>query len=164
MIEVIKMSPHHWPAVREIYLEGIETGNATFELDAPPWKKWDEVHHAFGRVLALESEVIRGWAAMTPVSSRTAYSGVADVSVYVAAHSRGSGVGRLLLNALIAESEENDIWTLQAGIFPENEASIALHKRCGFREVGRRERIGKLNGIWRSTLLLERRSELVGTR
>lgn len=164
MIEIVKMNPQHWRRVREIYLEGIATGNATFELQAPSWDQWDQVHHQFGRLTAIDGEEVLGWAALTPVSSRSVYSGVADVSIYVATHTRGSGVGKVLLNALIHESEQNGIWTLQAGIFPENEVSVSLHKRYGFREVGTRERIGKLNDVWRNTLLLERRSEVVGTR
>ena len=156
------MGPQHWPEVSRIYLQGIATGNATFEVDAPSWTTWDQAHHSFARLVAVDATEVRGWAALTPASSRRAYSGVADVSVYVAANSRGQGVGKLLLEALIAESEKHGIWTLQAGIFLENEASLALHKRCGFREVGIRERIGKLNGVWRNTLLLERRSQLVG--
>ena len=152
-----------WPRVSDIYLEGIATGHATFETDAPSWERWDAAHLAFARLTAHREDEIVGWAALSPVSNRCVYGGVAEVSVYVSSESRGAGVGRALLRALIEESERNGIWTLQAGIFPENSASIALHLACGFREVGRRERVGKLNGIWRDTILLERRSQTIGT-
>ena len=152
-----------WEQVRTIYLEGISTGVATFETDAPTWEKWDAGHLRKMRLVAREGDVILGWAALSPVSDRCVYGGVAEVSVYVGEKGRGRGVGRALLEALIEASERNGIWTLQAGVFPENEASVKLHLRCGFREVGRRERIGRLNGTWRDTLLLERRSQSVGT-
>ncbi|MGH8527434.1 MAG: GNAT family N-acetyltransferase [Gammaproteobacteria bacterium] len=151
-----------WPVVRAIYLEGIATGEATFETQAPPWEEWDAAHLSFARLVARAGDKVSGWAALSPVSRRRAYAGVAEVSVYVAAHSRGQGVGRALLDRLIQEAEQNGMWTLQAAVFPENAATLALHKRCGFREVGRRERISKLNGSWRDTILLERRSETVG--
>jgi L-amino acid N-acyltransferase YncA len=161
---VIKtMRAEDWPQVREIYLEGIATGNATFETDAPPWEAWDGAHAKEPRLVAREAGgAILGWAALTPVSGRCVYAGVGDLSVYVATSARGRGVGKALLQALVAESERVGIWTLQAGIFPENEASLALHRSCGFREVGRRERIGERNGVWRDVVLLERRSEIVG--
>lgn len=152
-----------WPAVRTIYLEGIATGNATFETEAPAWAAWDAAHFPAPRLVAVSDETIVGWAALTRVSTRTVYSGVAEVSVYVANDARGSGVGGTLLEKLISESEANNIWTLQASIFPENTASLSLHKSCGFREVGRRERIGKMNGVWRDTVLLERRSGVAGS-
>ena len=151
-----------WEAVREIYLEGIATGHATFEVSAPAWEQWNKAHLSFARLVARQGEVIVGWAALSPVSQRCVYGGVAEVSVYVAAANRGSGVGQKLLQALVEESEQNGIWTLQAGIFPENQSSLAVHRGCGFREVGRRERIGKMNGVWRDTILLERRSETMG--
>ncbi len=165
-----------WPAVREIYREGIATGNATFETELPDWEKWDSNHRQNCRLVALEPIAddsvdsliplgelrVLGWAALSPVSNRRVYSGVAEVSVYVAAAAQGCGVGKSLLKALIEESEVNGIWTLQAGIFPENAASIALHKSCGFREVGARRRVGKLGDTWRDVLLLERRSQVVG--
>lgn len=157
------MGPADWPRVREIYLEGIATGHATFEASAPRWEVWDAAHLPFARLVARRGEEIAGWAAVGPVSQRCVYGGVAEVSVYVSSASRGAGVGQALLRALIEASEENGIWTLQAGIFPENSASIRLHLACGFREVGRRERIGKLNGVWRDTILLERRSLAIGT-
>ena len=156
------MTPGDWQAVRAIYLEGIATGDATFETEAPSWEAWDTAHLAFARLVAQRAGNVVGWASLTPVSQRKAYAGVAEVSVYVAAHSRERGVGKALLERLIQESEHNGIWTLQAAVFPENAATIALHKRCGFREVGRRERISKLSGTWRDTILLERRSEIVG--
>jgi L-amino acid N-acyltransferase YncA len=157
------MQPADWPAVREVYGEGIVTGNATFETELPDWEKWNSAHRHDCRLIAREGEKALGWAALSPVSTRRVYSGVAEVSVYVAAAARGQGVGKSLLTALIQESEVNGIWTLQAGIFPENSASIALHKSCGFREVGARHRIGKLGETWRDVLLLERRSAFVGT-
>lgn len=156
------MQPDHWPAVRSIYLDGIATGAATFETDAPSWPEWNANHLEFARLVACENEQVIGWAALSPVSQRRAYSGVAEVSVYVSGDRRGKGVGRALLEHLIRESEQNGIWTLQASVFPENAATIALHRACGFREVGKRERIGKLNGTWRDTLLLERRSQITG--
>ncbi|HEX8633884.1 MAG TPA: GNAT family N-acetyltransferase [Pyrinomonadaceae bacterium] len=160
---VDEMKDGDWEQVRSIYLEGIAMGIATFETDAPAWEKWDAGHLRKARLVAREGERILGWAALSAVSDRCVYGGVAEVSVYVGARGRGRGVGRALLDALVAASEQSGIWTLQAGVFPENEASIRLHLRCGFREVGRRERIGKLHGAWRDTLLLERRSQSVGT-
>jgi len=151
-----------WESVRAIYLEGIATGQATFETAAPDWGEWDSAHLPFARLAASRHTEFCGWAALSPVSKRLAYSGVAEVSVYVAEHSRGRGVGTALLRRLIYESEQNGVWTLQAVVFPENAATLALHVRSGFREVGRREHIGELNGAWRDTLLLERRSRKVG--
>jgi len=151
-----------WEIVKAIYLEGIATGNATFETEASDWETWDRNHLSFARLAARTGDGVVGWAALSPVSSRRVYAGVAEVSVYVAAAARGMGVGRSLLVALIKEAERNGIWTLQAGIFPENTASVALHKSCGFREVGRRERLGILRGVWRDVILLERRSRTIG--
>lgn len=159
---ILPMQPENWPAVREIYREGIATGNATFESELPDWEKWDNNHRQDCRLIARKEEQVLGWAALSPVSGRRVYSGVAEVSVYVAAAARGTGVGKSLLQALIAESELHGIWTLQAGIFRENAASVALHKSCGFREVGVRHRIGKLGETWRDVLLLERRSATIG--
>ena len=160
---VDEMKAEDWEQVRSIYLEGIATGVATFETSAPTWEKWDAGHFRKMRLVAREAEgEVLGWAALSPVSDRCVYGGVAEVSVYVGERGRGRGVGRALLESLIEASEQNGIWTLQAGVFPENTASIKLHLRCGFREVGRRERIGKLDGVWRDTLLLERRSRTVG--
>jgi phosphinothricin acetyltransferase len=156
------MGPDDWPAVRRIYEEGIATGDATFETSAPSWEKWDSQHLAVGRLVAELGGVVVGWAALSGVSDRCVYAGVAEVSVYVAGTARGHGIGGELLRALIEASERAGIWTLQAGIFPENSASLAIHARAGFREIGRRERLGQLHGRWRDTLLLERRSQRVG--
>ena len=155
------MQATDWEQVRTIYWEGIATGHATFEMEAPSWEQWDAAHLRCARLVARAGRVA-GWAALSPVSQRCVYGGVAEVSVYVSQAHRQSGVGRRLLSALIRESERNGVWTLQAGMFPENAGSLALHRGCGFREVGRRERIGKLNGAWRDTILLERRSPVVG--
>ena len=161
MIE--KMEARHWEEVRAVYLEGLATGEASFETDAPEWERFDASHLACCRLVALEGGSVAGWAALGPVSRWKVYEGVAEVSVYVGASFRGRRLGRALLSALVAESEANGIWTLQAGIFPENVASVGLHKACGFREVGRRERVGRTRGgRWRDTLLLERRSRTVG--
>ena len=160
LIEAMRESD--WGQVRAIYLAGIATGNATFETDAPAWETWHASHLDSGRLVARSGETVCGWAALGRVSERCVYAGVAEVSLYVAALSRGQGIGRALLERLIAESERHGIWTLQAGIFPENHASLAVHRQCGFREVGRRERLGQLRGIWRDVLLLERRSPVVG--
>lgn len=156
------MAKDDWEAVREIYREGIATGNATVETHAPEWERWDRIHRSDCRLVAKDGEQVIGWAALSPVSARDAYSGVAEVSVYVAATSRGIGVGKLLLDSLILASEASGVWTLQASIFVENEASITLHTACGFRSVGTRERIGCLNGQWRNTRLMERRSKVTG--
>ncbi|HEY6045934.1 MAG TPA: GNAT family N-acetyltransferase [Pyrinomonadaceae bacterium] len=156
------MGPADWDAVVRIYREGIATGAATFETAVPSWESWDAAHLPGARLVARESSAIVGWAALSPVSRRAAYAGVAEVSAYVATACRGRGVGRALLERLISESEAQGIWTLQAVVFSENAATLALHKGCGFREVGRRERISKLRGEWRDTILLERRSTEVG--
>ena len=162
-IETRELTAADWEAVRSIYLDGIATGQATFETVAPSWEKWNEGHLRFARLGAsfFGEPALQGWAALSPVSVRAVYAGVAEVSVYVGAEARGHGVGRTLLSRLIAESELNGVWTLQAGIFPENEASVTLHQNLGFRVVGKRERIGKLKGVWRDTVLLERRSRVV---
>jgi phosphinothricin acetyltransferase len=157
-----KLLASDWESVCSIYLDGIATGQATFETEAPSWEHWDSAHLPAPRLVATANETIVGWAALSPVSSRPVYAGVAEVSVYVDWEMCGRGVGSLLMKALTRESEAHGIWTLQASIFPENTASISLHKAGGFREVGRRQRIGKMKGVWRDTLLFERRSELVG--
>lgn len=157
---IAAMRASDWDAVRTIYAEGIQTGDATFELAVPEWESWDKAHLKECRFVAKKKNDVIGWAALCPVSGRCVYSGVAEVSVYVAASTRGVGVGKKLLQTLIQESEKCGIWTLQAGIFPENIASIAIHKACGFREVGFREKIGKMHGQWRDVILLERRSTL----
>ena len=153
--------------MRAIYEQGIATGNATFQTQAPGWDEWDPSHLPHSRWVALDASYggsgqVLGWAALSPVSGRCVYGGVAEVSVYVAGAARGRGVGRQLLAALVSASEQHGIWTLQAGIFPENTTSIGIHAGAGFREVGRRERIGQLHGVWRDTVLLERRSAIVG--
>jgi len=162
------MTAAHWPAVRAIYEQGIATGHATFQTTAPTWEEWDRGHLAHSRLVAVAAAAdnlagaVLAWAALSPVSGRCVYGGVAEVSVYVAGAARGRGVGRQLLAALVAESEAHGIWTLQAGIFPENTASISVHAGAGFRTVGYRERIGQQQGVWRDTVLLERRSAVVG--
>lgn len=156
------MLPEHWDAVKKIYEEGIATGNATFQSTAPSWAEWNKDHLTTARFVAIANDEILGWAALTPVSGRCVYAGVAEVSVYVATAERGKGLGKILLQALINAGEANNLWTLQAGIFPENLASIKLHEANGFRMIGTREKIGKMNGIWRDTVLLERRSKVVG--
>lgn len=157
------MTANDWQQVRSIYLEGVRSGNSTFETDAPSWEQWSEAHHEFARLVMRDEDKVLGWAALSPVSKRTAYRGVAELTVYVTESARHQGVGRALLQAVIDESEKNGIWTLQASIFPENTASAKLHLRCGFREVGRRERIATLNGVWRDTILFERRSKTAGS-
>jgi L-amino acid N-acyltransferase YncA len=162
LMKIGKLTETHYPRVKEIYLEGIVTGQATFQTDAPSWTEWDNSHPGHSRIIAEEGNTILGWAALTMVSSRCVYAGVAEVSVYIGAGHRGKGVGDLLLKVLIESSEENQIWTLQAGIFPENAASLRLHEKNGFRIIGVRERIGKMKDTWRDTVLLERRSRTVG--
>ncbi len=148
--------------VLKIYSEGIASGNATFETSAPGEEAWDKIHLPDCRLVARSGEDVIGWAALSPVSGRCTYSGVAEVSVYVTAGATGKGVGKALLSELVKESEKTGIWTLDAGIFPENKASISIHKSCGFREVGYREKLGSANGIWRDVILFERRSRKVG--
>ncbi|MFI8684873.1 GNAT family N-acetyltransferase [Rossellomorea sp. NPDC077527] len=159
---VDKMKKDDWHQVADIYQEGIATGNATFQKDVPSWEEWDGSHIKVSRIVARENNSLLGWAALSPVSSRCVYSGVAEVSVYVSNQYNGKGIGSLLLDALIEISEQNGYWTLQSGIFPENVASIKLHEKHGFRIVGRREKIGKMDGVWRDTVLMERRSKRVG--
>ncbi len=157
------MTAGDWPQVRVIYEEGIATGNATFESEAPSWERWDSAHLATCRLVARRAGTVVGWAALTPVSRRQCYAGVAEVSVYDGLDHRGRGIGRQLLLAAIAESERQGIWTLQGATFPENEASLRMQRACGFREIGRRERVAQLRGVWRDTVLTERRSTVVGT-
>ena len=151
-----------FPEVQNIYQQGIDTGNATFQNAAKSWEEWNKSMLVNCRIIATENNKILGWAGLSAVSSREVYSGVAEVSVYVAEHAQGKGVGNKLLAQLITESENNNIWMLQAGIFPENTGSIKLHKNNGFRQLGIRENIGKMNGVWRDSVLLERRSKIVG--
>jgi phosphinothricin acetyltransferase len=147
--------------VRAIYEQGIRDGDATFETEAPSWEQWDAAHAEL-RLVAERDGVLAGWAALSPVSSRCCYEGVGEVSVYVAEEARGAGLGRVLLEELVRRSEEAGYWTLTAGVFPENEASLRLHRACGFRDVGVRERLGRLHGVWRDVVLLERRSTVAG--
>jgi phosphinothricin acetyltransferase len=160
-MEIRDLRPGDWPEVAAIYEDGIRTGNATFETGVPSWDDWDAAHPEH-RLLAELDERTAGWAALSPTSDRNCYRGVVENSVYVAAWARGRGVGRALLEELIVRSEAAGIWTLRAGIFPENKASVRLHMVCGFRLVGVHERLGQLDGVWRDVLLLERRSEVVG--
>jgi L-amino acid N-acyltransferase YncA len=161
IIQIRHMTPDDWPVVSAIYAEGIQTGNATFQTEIPEWASWDRGHVATCRLVAMSGDQVAGWAALSPVSERCVYGGVAEVSVYVRAAFRGQGVGLTLLQELVQESERHEFWTLQAGIFPENEGSVRIHEKAGFRVVGRREKIGRLHGVWRDTLLLERRSTVV---
>ena len=157
-MELRKLTHEDWPAVKAIYEQGIAGGQATFEIEAPSWDDWDRAHLEGHRLVALQDGEVAGWAALSPVSGRCVYQGVSENSVYVADSAQGRGIGRALLDELIARSERDGIWTIRAGIFPENEASIELHKRCGFRVVGVHERIGKHHGVWRDVVLMERRS------
>jgi phosphinothricin acetyltransferase len=156
------MQPKDWEAVRAIYLEGIATGNSTFEQSAPDWQTWDQGHLPSCRLVARAGNEVLGWTALSPVSRRQVYAGVAEFSIYVTESARGRGIGAALLKALIDVSEREGIWTLQSGIFPENTASLELCRRFGFRIVGTRERIGCMAGRWRDVVLLERRSEIAG--
>lgn len=159
-MEIRELREEDWPAVAAIWADGIATGNATFETDVPSWEEFDRTRLPRHRLVAVEGDVV-GWAALAPTSSRACYVGVAENSVYVAASTRGQGVGLALLGRLLAGADAAGIWTVQTSVFPENEASVALHLRTGFRVVGRRERIAKLDGVWRDTLFLERRSPVV---
>jgi len=160
-MELQPMRPEDWPAVRSIYEAGIATGNATFETTTPDWPAWDAAHLADHRLVARLDGRVVGWAALAPVSDRCAYAGVAENSIYVAPEAQGRGVGRALLAAVVASADRGGIWTVQTGIFPENQPSIRLHEACGFRVVGVRERLGRLDGRWRDVLLLERRSPAI---
>jgi L-amino acid N-acyltransferase YncA len=160
-VEVRDLRPEDWAEVARIYAEGIATGNATFETEVPSWAAWDAAHLARHRFLAERDGRVVGWIALSPASQRPCYAGVAEISVYVAEAARGNGVGTELLAAVVASAERDGLWTLQTSVFPENEPSLALLRRFGFRTVGTRERIGQLHGIWRDTVLVERRSEVV---
>ena len=163
-VSVDAMVASDWPDVSAIYLEGIATGNATFETLAPTWEQWDRAHLPTGRLVARSGRTISGWVALSRVSQRSCYAGVAEMSVYVATWARGQGVGDALMKAAISASEAAGIWTLQGTLFPENQASLRLCIANGFREVGRRERIGKRAGVWRDTVVVERRSKVVGAQ
>jgi L-amino acid N-acyltransferase YncA len=160
-VEINALRPADWPAVRAIYEAGIATGDATFDTTAPSWKAWDAAHLRDHRLVARDGGQVLGWTALAPVSDRCAYAGVAEDSIYIAPEARGRGVGRGLLAAVVASAEQAGIWTVQTGIFPENQPSIRLHQACGFRVVGVRERLGRLHGRWRDVVLLERRSPAI---
>jgi len=162
MTTVRQMTDADWPAVAAIYAEGIDTGDATFEQTVPTWEQFDSQHTPDCRLVAEADGCVLGWALLSPVSHRPVYRGVAELSVYIKASARGQGIGRTLLNAIIKDSEQAGYWTLQAGIFPENAASLTLHQHAGFRMVGYQQRLGQMNGRWRDVVLLERRSEVVG--
>jgi L-amino acid N-acyltransferase YncA len=162
-LDVSALRADDWPAVSAIYAEGIATGNATFETEVPTFAAWDASHLTDHRWVARSGGAIVGWAALAPVSERCVYRGVTENSVYVAERAQGRGVGFRLLSDLLAAAEGDGIWTVQTGVFPENTVSLALHERCGFRVVGRRERLGLLAGVWRDVLLLERRSGAISS-
>jgi phosphinothricin acetyltransferase len=161
-IAIEPLRHEHWPDVARIYADGIATGNATFETEVPSFEHWDSAHLADHRFVAVRDGAVVGWVAVSPVSDRCVYDGVVEESVYVDEGARGAGIGGMLLARLIESTEAAGIWTIQTGIFPENDASVYLHERVGFEVVGRRKRLGKLNGVWRDVLLLERRSEVIG--
>ena len=161
-MELRDLRPDDWPEVARIFAEGIRTGNATFETEVPSWETWDTVHLREHRFVAERGGRVVGWIALVPVSPRECYAGVAEVSAYVGEEARGEGVGTALLARLIESSERGGIWTLETGVFPENEPSLGLLQRFGFRVVGTRERIGRMHGMWRDVVFLERRSEVVG--
>lgn len=161
-MEIRSISKEHFPEIITIYQQGIDTGNATFETIVPAWEAWNEQKLPYCRLMAVDNDTILGWAALSKVSSRCVYEGVAEVSIYVSQDHRGKRVGEFLMKNLIEESETQGIWTLQSGMFPENEGTISLHKKMGFRVIGFREKIGKLEGVWRDNILMERRSKKVG--
>jgi L-amino acid N-acyltransferase YncA len=160
-MKIRNLLPSDWEAVKSIYEKGIATGNATFQTSAPSWEEWDSSHLGTCRIVAQQNGKVMGWAALAPVSSRCVYAGVAEVSVYVDPELTGKGIGLALLEELVTQSEAEGIWTLQAGIFPENIGSLRIHEKAGFRKLGVREKIGKQNGVWRDTVLLERRSKTI---
>ena len=160
-MEIRELLASDWEAVKSVYEKGIATGNATFQTSAPPWEEWDSSHLGTCRIVADENSKVLGWAALTPVSARCVYAGVAEVSVYVDPEQSGKGIGLALLEELVGLSEVEGIWTLQAGIFPENIGSLRIHEKAGFRTLGVREKIGKQNGVWRDMVLLERRSQTI---
>jgi L-amino acid N-acyltransferase YncA len=160
VVEIRAMTATDWPAVEAIYAEGIATRQATFETDTPTWDEFDAGRLREHRFVAVDDGDVIGWAALSPTSPRACYAGVAEHSVYVAEGSRGRGIGRALMTALLARADAEGIWTIQTSVFPDNGASLTLHERLGFRVVGRRERIAQLDGVWRDTILLERRSQV----
>ena len=161
-MEIIPTGKKHFPGIAEIYRQGLETGNATFETTVPTWEDWDKGKLKHSRLVAIIDNTVVGWAALSAVSDRCVYGGVAEVSIYISNDHQGKGIGKALMQKLIEESERNGIWTLQSGMFPENEATVALHKSLGFRIIGYREKIGKLRGTWRDTVIMERRSKTAG--
>jgi L-amino acid N-acyltransferase YncA len=161
-ISIRAMTPNDWPAVQRIYAEGLATGKASFETEVPDWPAWNAGHLACCRLVAERNGAVAGWAALMPVSARACFRGVAEVSVYVAGDHRGEGIGLALLQALVPASEAEGIWTLWSSIHTDNTASVALHERCGFRMIGRRERIAQRGGSWADTFNMERRSAIVG--
>lgn len=161
-MEIRPMKTEDWASVSKIYEEGIATGFATFETNIPNYEVWDNAHLKACRIVTIKAGEVAGWAALSPVSSRCVYGGVAEVSVYIGKDYWGLGIGKLLMENLISQSEKENLWTLQSGIFPENIGSIKLHEKVGFRYIGKRERVGKLKGIWKDNLLFERRSTAIG--
>lgn len=161
-ISIEPMTPAHWPEVRRIYADGIATGNATFETQTPDWDTWDRNHLPSCRLVARRNSSVVAWAALSPVSTRACYAGVAEHSIYVDETYRGQGVGKTLLAEFVKQTESTGFWTLQSSIFPENQASIAIHLACGFRILGRRKRVAMLDGVWRDTVIVERRSAVAG--
>lgn len=162
-MEIVSINKDHYPDIAAIYKQGIDTGMATFETSVPSWESWSENKLQHSRFIAFENNQALGWAALSKVSSRCVYEGVAEVSIYISENHRGKGVGKILMEHLIKDSEKHGIWTLQSGMFPENEATVALHKVFGFRIIGYREKIGKLGDVWKDSLIMERRSKIVGT-
>ena len=161
-IHIDTMQDFDWEQIREIYREGLNSGQASFETEAPTWEQWDGAHHRHSRLVAREGNRVVGWGALAPVSKRKCYAGVAEVSIYLSTSRQGMGLGRRLLAELIASSERHGVWSLYGSTFPENEASLRMQTSCGFRVVGRRERIAQHHGIWRDTIITERRSQVVG--
>lgn len=161
-MEIVKIESANYPQVADIYLQGVSTGIATFQMEATDWETWNKSHLPNCRIAAFEGGQMAGWAALSPVSSRCVYAGIAEVSIYVAENFRGKYIGKSLLLKLIEESEAAGLWTLQSGIFAENKASIKLHEQCGFRIIGYREKIGNKDGIWKDNIIMERRSKIVG--
>lgn len=163
ILQIQGLLPEHWEAVKSIYEKGIATGNATFQTSAPAsWVLWDQAHLPHSRFVAITNDKVVGWVALSPTSARECYKGVCELSIYVDPEFSGKGIGHLLMQALVSSSEKNGVWSLYSSTFPENTVSIALQKKFGFREIGYRERIAQQNGVWRNTVLLERRSTVVG--
>ena len=161
-MEIHNFAPEHYPAIQAIYQQGIDYGHATFEQSVKSYEAWNKSFLPHCRLVATDNEQVIGWAALSATSARPVYAGVTELSIYIADNARGKGVGNALMEAIILQSEQAGIWTLQSSIFPENLASLALHKKHGFVEVGLREKIGQMNGWWRDVILLERRSPVVG--